>query len=108
MQYRLKCFGTLQYEYAIADHQGNTRVVFSSATPAPAAPKATFEGDANDNSDQFELDENFVVTSLAANHTTSGSKVVKMNQTYKIGPAKSLKVYPGDKVDMEVHLHWLI
>jgi RHS repeat-associated protein len=77
-------------------------LVFSSATPAPVAPKATFEGDASDNSDQFELDENFVVTSLAANHTTSGSKVVKMNQTYKIGPAKSLKVYPGDKIDMEV------
>lgn len=25
-----------------------------------------------------------------------------MNQTYKIGPSKSLKVYPGDKVDIEV------
>jgi RHS repeat-associated protein len=25
-----------------------------------------------------------------------------MNQMYKVGPAKSLKVYPGDKVDMEV------
>jgi RHS repeat-associated protein len=25
-----------------------------------------------------------------------------MNQTYKVGPSKSVKVYPGDKVDIEV------
>jgi RHS repeat-associated protein len=43
-----------------------------------------------------------VVPFVGANHTTGGSKVVKMNQTYKIGPAKSLKVFPGDKVDIEV------
>jgi RHS repeat-associated protein len=28
--------------------------------------------------------------------------VVRMNQTYKVGPSKSLKVFPGDKVDLEV------
>jgi len=37
-----------------------------------------------------------------ANHTPGGSKVVRMNQSNKIGPAKSVKVFPGDKIDLEV------
>ena len=32
-----------EYQYAIADHQGNTRVVFTSATPAAQTVAATFE-----------------------------------------------------------------
>ena len=92
-----------EYEYAIADHQGNTRVVFSSVTPAPEDPLATLEGDSNDEADQYlNVDPNFVVAFLGANHTPSGANVVKMNQTYKVGPSKSLKVFPGDKVDIEV------
>ncbi len=92
-----------EYQYAIADNQGNTRVVFTSATPPADAPLATFEGDSNDESDQYlNVDPGFVVSFLAANHTPSGAKVVKMNQTYKVGPSKSLHVFPGDKVDIEV------
>lgn len=65
--------------------------------------RATFEGDSNDEADQYlNIDPNFAVTFLGANHTPSGGKVVKMNQTYKVGPSKSLKVFPGDKVDIEV------
>src|SRR5690606_13450559 len=89
-----------EYQYAIADHQGNTRVVFTSATPATAPLTATFEGDGGDGSSGFQnVNGSNVVTFIAANHTAGGSKVVRMNQTYKIGPSKSLKVYPGDKVD---------
>jgi hypothetical protein len=42
-----------EYQYSIADHQGNTRVVFTSATPVASSPTATFEGDAGDQSAQF-------------------------------------------------------
>jgi len=94
---------TYEQQYAIADHQGNTRVVFSSVTPAPYVPQATWEGDANDNQSHFtNVVGSNVVSFVAANHTAGGTKVVRMNQTYKIGPAKSLAVYPGDKVDLEV------
>jgi hypothetical protein len=31
--------------------------------------------------------------------------VVRLNQSYKIGPGKSVKVYPGDKVDTEVWVY---
>jgi RHS repeat-associated protein len=110
----LKFFGTsegrvvkngtaLEYQYGIADHQGNTRVIFTSATPVVDGPIATFEGNAGDQSASYlNLNANNIVSFGAANHTSGGSKVVRMNQTYRIGPAKSMKVYPGDKVDIEV------
>ncbi|MBL0745362.1 DUF6443 domain-containing protein [Chryseolinea lacunae] len=94
--------GVLEYQYAIQDHQGNTRVVFTSATSAPDKT-ASFEGDTNDGSgSQYTVDTNFIVSFVGANHTTGGTKVVKMNQTNKIGPLRSLAVYPGDKVDIDV------
>jgi RHS repeat-associated protein len=91
------------YEYGIMDHQGNTRVVVSSATAAPTSLIATFEGDTNDQSTQFQnVNATYVVSSVSGNHTAGGSVVVRMNQAYKVGPAKSMMVYPGDKVDIEV------
>ncbi len=92
-----------EYQYAIADHQGNTRALFTSATPVPLAITATFEGNASDNANQFSnVNAANVLTFTAANHTTGGGKVVRLNQGYPVGPSKSIKVYPGDKVDMEV------
>ncbi|HEY0652112.1 MAG TPA: DUF6443 domain-containing protein [Chryseosolibacter sp.] len=93
---------SLEYQYAISDNQGNTRVLFTSATSTLSAPIATFEGDSGDGASQYNHSASNVVTFLSANHTSSGSKVIRMNQTYKTGPSKSIKVYPGDKVDMEV------
>jgi RHS repeat-associated protein len=92
----------LEYQYSIADNQGNTRVVFTSATPAADAPVATFEGDGGDGASQYlNVDPSNVVTFIGANHTSGGSKVLRMNQTYKTGAAKSVKVYPGDNIDIE-------
>lgn len=92
---------SFDYQYAIADHQGNTRVVFSSGASTSQTLTATFEGDANDNSNLFTNVSN-VVTFGSANTTPGGTKVVRMNQTYKVGPSKSLKVYPGDQINLEV------
>jgi RHS repeat-associated protein len=94
-----------EYQYSIADHQGNTRVVFSSVTPTPAAPNATFEGDSNDNSNEY-LNVSGIVSSTAANHTVGGSKVIRMNQNHSVGPSKSVKVYAGDKIDAEVWAYY--
>jgi RHS repeat-associated protein len=96
-----------EYEYAISDHQGNTRVVFSSVTPAPVSKTATFEGDANDDVDEFIVpDVNCIVPSTAANHTPGGIGVARLNQNYKVGPGKSLRVYPGDVVNTEVWAYY--
>ena len=94
---------TYEYQYAIGDHQGNTRVVFSSVTPAPVATQATFEGDSGDGATQYSnIIANNVVSSTGGNHTVGGSKVLQMNQGGKIQATKSLAVYPGDNVDLEV------
>jgi len=92
--------GNYEYQYAIADHQGNTRVLFTSATPVAVPTIATFEGDANDQSSQFSNVS--AIPFGSANYTTGGSKVVRLNQATPVGPGLSKKVFPGDKVDMEV------
>ncbi|MFM8913595.1 MAG: DUF6443 domain-containing protein, partial [Flammeovirgaceae bacterium] len=89
----------LDQQYAIADHQGNTRLIFSSSTPSPNAPLATFEGDANDQSAQYSNVN--AIPFGSANHTPGGSRVVRLNQTAPTGPGYKKKVYPGDKIDME-------
>jgi RHS repeat-associated protein len=95
--------GTLEYQYGISDHQGNTRLVFSSVTPAADAPVASFEGDTGDKSSEYaNIVPGNVVSFAAANHTTGGIKVLRINQTTKVAATKSLHVYPGDKVDLEV------
>jgi RHS repeat-associated protein len=93
-----------EYQYAIADHQGNTRLIFTSATPTAQSVTATFEGDANDKSGLFN---NVVaIPSGSANHTVGGSKVVRLNQATPVGPGFSKKVYPGDKVDLEAYSYY--
>jgi len=94
-----------EYQYNLKDHLGNVRLTFTTA-PAVPTTTASFEGDANDNTSQYlNVQGTNVVSFAAANHTTGGSKVVRMNQTYKTGPAKSMKVFPGDKIDIEVWEH---
>ena len=99
----IKNGSNFEYQYALGDHQGNTRVVFSSAASTPVAPLATFEGDANDNASQYQNVSNIVTFNAAA---SSGTKVVRMNQSYRTGPSKSIKVFPGDAVDMEVWTYY--
>lgn len=95
---------TLEYQYAIADHLGNTRVVFSSVNPSNPPSKATFENITNDANEFTNINSSsmYWVSKSAANNTPSGQYVIRMNNSYQAGPAKSLKVYPGDVVDMEV------
>jgi len=88
-----------EYQYAIADHQGNTRVMFSAVAPTPTEYLGTYEQPHNYG---FNVDTTKYVPFNSANHTPGGKKVFRINQNNSIGPAKSIKVYPGDKVDMEV------
>ncbi|HEY9047906.1 MAG TPA: RHS repeat-associated core domain-containing protein, partial [Ohtaekwangia sp.] len=96
--------GNLEYQYVIADHQGNTRVVFTSVNPTTAPTTATFE-DAVADSKVFQnvnTSTTYWVPKSGANNTAGGQYVMRMNSTYPAGPAKSLKVFPGDVVNMEV------
>ena len=96
-----------EYQYAITDHQGNTRVLFTSVAATPLATIANFDSDANDQQSQFmNVNQSNVIASTAGNHTSGGSKVVRMNQTYPVGPAISKKVFAGDVVNMEVYSYY--
>jgi RHS repeat-associated protein len=96
-----------EYQYSISDHQGNTRIVFSSVTPSASTLTATFEGTGGDQSGSFSnVNGTHVVPFTPANQTSGGSKVVRMNQGYAVGPAKSVKVYPGDSVKVEVWAYY--
>ncbi len=92
-----------EYQYAIADHQGNTRVVFTSAVPSVETPMTDFESDPGDL-------ENYPsggsVSALPLfNRTPGGTHSELLNGGYssQIGVAKSFKVYPGDKVKIQAY-----
>lgn len=93
---------TFEYQYAIADHQGNTRVVFSSVTPTPEAKTANME--AATNTDFFNY-TNRVAFNLF-DHTDAGTTFTYAQKltggsNAQVGVAKSYKVYAGDKVKIE-------
>jgi RHS repeat-associated protein len=107
--------GALEYQYAIADHQGNTRVVFSSVNPSETH-LATFENISNDAQKFKNLTTNtfyWVNAPSVANNTPGGTRSLRLNSTYNatgnapgIAAAKSLSVAPGDVVDLEVYAYY--
>lgn len=95
---------SLEYQYSIADHQGNTRVVFTSATPAPQSTSADFESSTstdfqNYSRVNFELMDR---TDFSGSAYSYSQKLTGGNNS-QIGVTKSLKVYPGDKVKIEAY-----
>ncbi|MCB9047774.1 MAG: hypothetical protein H6550_16685, partial [Chitinophagales bacterium] len=100
--------GNYEYQYALSDHQGNTRTVFTSKEETMEF-MATFETTGSglrEDTDLYEnVDGNNEVSFPSANHTSGGSKVYKMNQTTPSGPGIMLRVYPGDTVEPSVYAY---
>jgi len=100
--------GNYEYQYALSDHQGNTRTVFTSKEETMEF-MATFETTGSglrEDTDLYEnVDSNNEVSFPSANHTSGGSKVYKMNQTTPSGPGIMLRVYPGDTVEPSVYAY---
>jgi RHS repeat-associated protein len=93
---------TLEYQYAIADHQGNTRVLFTSVTPAPVAVTATMEAATNANFNNYTNRVGFNLfdhTDAGTTYTYAQKLTGGLNS--QVGLAKSYKVYAGDKVKIE-------
>lgn len=95
-----------EYQYAIADHQGNTRALFTSATPAPVATVATMETNPISG---FENSGTNRVNAELFDHTDPGmdgtdySQMLTGGSNAQVGVAKRIKVYPGDKVRIEAY-----
>jgi RHS repeat-associated protein len=96
---------TFEYQYAIADHQGNTRVVFSSVTPAPVPVTATMEASTNADFQNYVNRTNWELFDKTdpVNDGTDYSQKLTGGSGSQVGVAKSYKVYAGDKVKIEAY-----
>jgi RHS repeat-associated protein len=101
-----------ELQYAIADHQGNTRVLFSSAAPAAQVVTATFETATQatevTNFNNYPSGGNRSGLELYDHTDVSGStytysQLLNGGNNSIVGLAKSYKVYPGDKVKVEAY-----
>jgi RHS repeat-associated protein len=98
-----------EYQYALADHQGNTRTVFTSKVDSLSFT-ATFETPASGLRQDTDLFDNVLtsneVTIVGANSTPGGAQSYKMNQSTPAGPGIMLRVYPGDQVKAQVSAYF--
>jgi len=92
-----------EYQYALADHQGNTRVVFTSATPVPEPKTTDMEASTNGDFVNYTNRVNFDLF----DHTDPGMDATDYSQKLtgaansQVGVGKSYKVYAGDKIKIE-------
>jgi RHS repeat-associated protein len=99
----------LEHQYFITDHLGSTRVVLGTS-PATMTYTATFETE-NLITDMQQFSnivpgKIHIPVNLSANATPGGNEVIYMDNTYPIGPARSFKVFPGDKIDASVNAYF--
>ena len=87
-------------QYSIADNQGNTRVVFTSATTSTTT-NTDFQNYSN--RINFELMDH---TDFSGSTYTYSQKLTGGSGS-QIGVAKSMKVYPGDKVKIEAYAKYV-
>ncbi|MBN8650330.1 MAG: hypothetical protein J0L67_02820 [Cytophagales bacterium] len=100
-----------EFQYNISDHQGNTRVVFSSVTPTTQTVTATYETAAQTTeATQFNnYPGGAGINSVSTNNNTQGgthSQYLNAGYMGMVGVAKSYKVYAGDKVKIEAHARY--
>jgi RHS repeat-associated protein len=102
------------YQYYLTDHLGNVRVVYG---PQQRIYTATMESELSTTEEaMFKNLDKTRENNDTYNHTVGGGQITYPNESSMlnshminadksrriIGPAKGLKVYPGDVIDMEV------
>ena len=103
---------SFEYQYAITDQLGNTRVVFTSAVQTTQSVTATFES-----SSQATEARNFqnypsgsgISNVSTFNHTTGGTSSQYLNGGYMgmVGIGKSYSVMPGDQVQIQAYAKYV-
>ena len=96
-----------EYQYGITDNQGNTRVLFTSATPQPETTTVNFEALANTEVQNYPTGAYRNSMDLY-DHTDAGttytySQLLNGGNSGQVGISKSFKVFPGDKVKIEAY-----
>ncbi len=90
-----------EYQYAIADHQGNTRVLFTSAAPVAQPVSATMEATSNANFQNYVNRSTFSLFNRTAGGTAS--QLLNGGVNGQVGLAKTYRIYAGDKVKIEAY-----
>lgn len=96
-----------EYQYYLTDHLGSPRVVLGS-DGSVVGHVATFETESQSTeADKFlNIQYANVVPHTLANATLGGNEVIRLNNTYRVGPSKSFEVFPGDKIDASVYAYY--
>jgi RHS repeat-associated protein len=98
---------TLEYQYAITDYQGNTRVVFTSAAQPSQVAFTDFETESDNEFQNYPTGSHrsqvpwYNHTSPAPPNTSS--QLLTGAAASQVGVAKNIKVYPGDKISIEAY-----
>jgi RHS repeat-associated protein len=97
----------LEYQYAISDHQGNTRVVFTSAPQTPQTFTTDFETLSNSDFQNYPQGAHRSQVEWY-NHSSpsppkTSSQLLTSAANSQVGVAKNFRVYPGDKISIEAY-----
>lgn len=96
-----------EYQYFITDHQGSPRVVLQTDQAANKYTGTMESENLSDENTKFlNIQPSFIEVNPAANATPGGNEVIRMNSSYSVGPARSIKVYPGDIVNAQVSAYY--
>jgi RHS repeat-associated protein len=89
-----------EYQYFLTDQVGSPRVVLGT-TPSTLTYTATMETESfsNETSTFLNLNSDKYEVNAAANATPGGNEALRMNNSYRVGPARSFKVFPGDVIN---------
>ncbi|UII34115.1 DUF6443 domain-containing protein [Fulvivirga ulvae] len=91
--------GSWEYQYYLSDHLGNVRTVFTTKEKVHTF-KATMESEEAHH--EGEIFTNLDKSRAPDPDAVSGDEVSRLNSVQMTGPALSLPVYPGDRIDMKV------
>jgi RHS repeat-associated protein len=91
-----------EYQYAISDHQGNTRVLFTSITPTSETIVVDFESPSNSTVNNYPTGgSRSGLSAMNKTHGGTSSQLLHGGHNSQVGISKSFKVFPGDKVKIE-------
>ncbi len=96
-----------EYQYFLSDQVGSPRVVLGT-TPNVITFTATMETEnhSTENTQFLNLNSTRFSVNALANQTQGGNEAITLNNAYRIGPAKSFKVFPGDNIDASAYSYW--
>lgn len=93
------------YFYEVNDHLGNVRAVIGVTETETFTATMESENVATEQP-PFTNITNTRVAFTAANKTTGGNEVTRLNNLKPAGPAIGLEVYPGDKINMSTWAYY--